>query len=94
MKNVFKPLAKSVLIPIGLVAAASATDTVIPKSIFGSGGCPLDLPNRTMLLISNGEMDDENRWISWRLCFFFIKGVKETVETNKKVYFLACYQLH
>ena len=29
MKNVLKPLAKSVLIPLGLTAAASATDTAI-----------------------------------------------------------------
>ena len=31
MKNVLKPLAKSVLIPLGLTAAASATDAAIHK---------------------------------------------------------------
>ena len=31
MKNLVKPLAKSVLIPLGLTAAASATDAVIHK---------------------------------------------------------------
>ena len=31
MKNVLKPLAKSVLIPIGLRTAASATDAAILK---------------------------------------------------------------
>ena len=31
IKNVIKPLAKSVLIPLGLTAAASAADTGIPK---------------------------------------------------------------
>ena len=31
MKNVQKPLAKSVLIPLGLIAAASAADTGIQK---------------------------------------------------------------
>ena len=31
MKNVIKPLAKSVLIPLGLTAAASAADTGIHK---------------------------------------------------------------
>ena len=35
MKNVFKLLAKSVLIPLGL-AAASATDAAIDKKTFGS----------------------------------------------------------
>ena len=37
IKNVLKPLAKSVLIPLGLTAAASATDVAIKKKIFGSG---------------------------------------------------------
>ena len=37
MKNVLKPLTKSVLIPLGLAAAASATDAAIHKKIFGSG---------------------------------------------------------
>ena len=36
MKNVPKPLAKSVLIPLGLTAAASATDAAIHKKVFGS----------------------------------------------------------
>ena len=37
MKNVLKPLAKSVLIPLGLTAAASATDAAIHMKMFGSG---------------------------------------------------------
>ena len=37
MKNVIKPLAKSVLIALGLTAAASAADAGIHKKIFGSG---------------------------------------------------------
>ena len=32
----FKPLAKSVLIPLGLTAAAAATDPAIHKKMFGS----------------------------------------------------------
>ena len=35
MKNVIKPLAKSVLIPLGLTAAASAADAGIHKKIMG-----------------------------------------------------------
>ena len=42
MKNVLKPLAKSVLIPLGLTAVASATDAAIHKKMLGSGR-PLDL---------------------------------------------------
>ena len=37
MKNVLKSLAKNVLIPVGLTVAASATDAVIRKKMFGSG---------------------------------------------------------
>ena len=37
IKNVIKPLAKSVLIPLGFIAAASAADAAIHKKILGSG---------------------------------------------------------
>ena len=42
MKKVLKPLAKSVLIPLGLAAAVSATDPNIQKKGFGSGMGLLD----------------------------------------------------
>ena len=45
--NVLKSLAKSVIIPLRLTAAASATGAVIHKKKFGSG--------RTKLIISNEE---------------------------------------
>ena len=51
IKNVIKPLAKSVFIPLGLTAAASAADAGIHKKILGSG-------NTTTLIISNDEMED------------------------------------
>ena len=35
--NVLKPLAKTVLIPLGLTAAATATDAAIHKKMFRSG---------------------------------------------------------
>ena len=41
--NVFKPLAKDVLIPLGLTAAASAGDPATDKKMFGSGRPPSDL---------------------------------------------------
>ena len=52
MKNLFKPLAKSVLIPLGLTAAASAADAGIHKKILRSGN------NTTTLIISNDKMKD------------------------------------
>ena len=58
MKNVLKPLAKSVLIPLGLTAAASATDAAIHKKMFGSGMRPSDLAKQATLIISNEEIND------------------------------------
>ena len=51
IKNVIKPLVKTVLIPLELTAAASATDAGIHKKILGSGH-----NNTTTLIISNDEM--------------------------------------
>ena len=51
MKSVIKPLAKSVLILLGLTAAAAA-DAGIHKEILGSGHY------NTTLIISNDAMDD------------------------------------
>ena len=49
--SVITPLAKSVLILLGLTAAASAADLGIHKKILGSG-------NNTTLIISNKDMND------------------------------------
>ena len=51
MKNVIKPSAKSVLIPLGLTAAASAADARIHKEMLGSG-------NTATIIISNYAMED------------------------------------
>ena len=45
IKNVIKPLAKSVLSPLGLIAAASAADAGIHKKILGSGNTTLIISN-------------------------------------------------
>ena len=52
MKNVLKPLAKSVLIPLGLTAAASAAVSGIHKKILGSGMHPDILASRPLDLQS------------------------------------------
>ena len=36
MENVLTPIAKSILVPLGLTAVVSATDATIQKIIFGS----------------------------------------------------------
>ena len=46
--NVLKSLAKSILIPLGLTAAASATDAAIHKKMFGSDTRPSDLALRML----------------------------------------------
>ena len=48
IENVLKPLAKSVLIPLGLTAA-SATDAAIHKKMFGSGNTTLISFNEEMI---------------------------------------------
>ena len=50
VKNILTFLATSVLIPLGLIAAASVTDTAIQKNVVGSG--------TTTLIISNKEIED------------------------------------
>ena len=50
IKSVFKPLGKSVLLPLGLTTAASATDAAIHKRMFGSG--------TATLIVSNEEISD------------------------------------
>ena len=65
IRNALKPLAKIILIPVGLTSAASAAGAAIRKKMFGLGRHPsnlasplLDLRSRTTtLIISNEEMN-------------------------------------
>ena len=57
IKNVIKPLAKSVLIPLGLTAAASAADVGIHKKILGSGNRHSSSASHTTLIVSNDEIE-------------------------------------
>ena len=77
MKNVIKPLAKSVLIPLGLNSAASAADAGIHKKILGSG--------TTTLIISNDEMEDIIKIVkSPEDSGLLLKGVSETIQNEAK----------
>ena len=79
MKSIIKPLAKSVLIPLGLTAAASAADAGIQKKILGSGH------NNTTLIISNDEMDDILKIDkSLEDSGVLLKGVSETMQHEAK----------
>ena len=76
--NVLKPLARSVLMPLGLTAAASATDSAIHKKMFGSG-------NKTLIIL-NKEMNDiiKKLCLLKNLVYLLIKGVSETIKHEAK----------
>ena len=77
MKNVIKPLAKSVLIPLGLTAAASAADPGIQKKILESG--------TTTLIISNDEMEDIIKIFKFlEDSGLLLKVVSETIQNETK----------
>ena len=72
-----KPLARNVLIPLGLTAAASAADAGIHKKILRSG-------NMTTL-ISNNEIKDIIKIVkSLEDSGLLLKGVTETVQNEVK----------
>ena len=77
IKNVIKPLAKSVLIPLGLTATASAADAGIHKKILG-------LENTT-LIVSNKDMDELIKIVkSLEDSGLLLKGVTESVQNEVK----------
>ena len=73
--NVLKPLAKNVLIPLGLTAAVWSTDAVIHKKMFGSG-------NTT--IISNKEVNNMKIFESLEESGLLIKGFSETIKNEAK----------
>ena len=77
IKNVIKPLAKSVLAPLGLTAAMSAVDAGIQKKIFGSG--------TTTLVISNEEMNGIMKIVqALENSGILLKGVTKTIKNETK----------
>ena len=75
--NVLKPLAKSVLVPLGLTVALSAKDAAIHKKILGSG--------TATLIFSNKALHDIMKIIKFlNGSCLFIKVVSETVENEVK----------
>ena len=77
-KNVIKPLAKSVLVLLGLTAAASAADAGIHKKILGSS-------HNTTLIISNDEMEDILKIVKFlEDSGVLLKGFSETIKNKAK----------
>ena len=85
IKNVIKPLAKSVLISLGLTAAASAADAGIHKKILGSGCPSSSAAHNTTLIISNDDMKDIIKIAkSLKGSGLFLKRVSKTVQNETK----------
>ena len=88
MKNVITPLAKYVLIPLGLTAAASAADSGIHKKILGSGCCHSSSSashNNAILIISNDEIEDIIRIVkSLEDSGLLSKRFSETIQNEAK----------
>ena len=79
MKSVIKPLAKSVLVPLGLTAAVSAANAGMHKKILGSGH-----NNNTILIISNDEIDILKIVKSLEDSGVLLEGVSETIQNEAK----------
>ena len=77
MKIVIKPLAESLLAPLGLTAAMFAVDGGIQKKIFGSG--------TTTLVISNEEINDIMKIVqTLQDSSILLKGVTKTIKNETK----------
>ena len=73
--NVLTPLAKSVLISLGLSAATSETGAAIQKNIYSTG--------TTILKISNEELNNIMKIVkSLENSGLLIKGVNETIQNG------------
>ena len=71
MKNVLQQLAKSVFIPLGLIATVSAALTITLRT--------------TTLIISNEEMEDIIKTVkSLKNFALLLKGISETIRNKEK----------
>ena len=78
IKSVINQLVKSVLIPLGLAAVASAADAGIHEKILGSGG-------HTTIIMSNKDMEDLTKIVkSLEGSGLLLKRVTESVENEIK----------
>ena len=86
IENVIKPLAKSVLIHLGLTASASAAVAGIHKKILGSGNHPVSSAlHMTTLMTSNNEMEDIIKIVkSLEDSGLLVAGLTETVQNEVK----------
>ena len=82
--NVLQPLAKIVLRPLGLTAAASSIDTATQKDFYGSG--------TTTLIVSNEKMNDIIKLVkSLEESGLLTNGVNEAIHNEAKEQ--KCYEV-
>ena len=75
--NVLEPLAKSVLILLGLTAAASESVAAIHKKVFGSG--------MTTLTVSNEDVNDIMKIVkSLEESGLLMEGISKTIKDEAK----------
>ena len=78
MKNILTPLAKSVLIPLGLSTTTLATDATIQKTTYGS--------RMTTLTIKKKEIKNIMEIVkSFEESGLLMKGVNGTIENEAKL---------
>ena len=89
IKSVIKSVAKSVLIPLGLIAVAAAADAGLCKNVLESGH------NTATTIISNDQMENIIKTIkSFEDLRLLLKEASETIQNdikNKKEGILECY---
>ena len=77
IENILKPLAKSVITPLGLTAAAWATDAAIHKKMFGSGTATWKILNKeTNDIMKIGKSPEKSGLL--------IKSFRETIKNEAK----------
>ena len=77
LMKVAVPLAKNILAPLGITAAASAIDAGTQKKIHGSG--------TTTLIISNEEINDIMQIVqALEDCNILLKGITKTIKNETK----------
>ena len=75
--KVAAPLAKNILTPVGILAAASAIDAEVEKKIHGSGD--------TTLIVSNDELYDIMKIVqALEDSNILLKGVTKTIKNKTK----------
>ena len=84
-EKLLKPLAKSVLLPVVLTAAASAIDAVIHKKMFGSGHHSELSSRMTTSIILNEELNDIMKRVkSHEESGLLIKDISKTIKNQGK----------